>query len=1295
MNSFYMVKWSKKTICFLCTVFLMPSTQYVLAQDDSNDPAFLLMQTGPRSSPFDPGESNDTRFIVDDAPGLDTRCTFRSGGPLIFEIEVTRYVGPVNPDGTLQDPVSLKDIGIVFPTATLRMPAFDVDYGASLPAPYDPERDRVFFNGTDIGYLTGFNNIWKLNIFTIPIELLKFPDKGATTPAKNTIRIDIDVANIDIGQELWCTAIDWAELSFQAVRPVLLVHGILTGPETWTDEKDSPWFSNLENALIPVDTVRVGIMATIQSNSALIASKVSTMRSQYGVDRINIVSHSKGGLDSRDYINTHDDIEQLIMISTPNAGTPVADFIQGLIILAGVPGVILEAFQGPAAAQLTTYYMNAYNLFVRENRKTRYIALAGNYDPNGGFLGLGPDGAVYLSGEDDEWVQVSSVHSLGYTDNRTFTTFQPDKLSTHTEIKKSQDVYNDLFVNLNQFGLSVSSEDSDIGPIVLLSHSSFSQPQRTASTIDLILPGEVKTHDLTIGHASQAFFQCVWGTGTLGFVLIDPAGNRIDPPAAPIGDSVEFQFTEILEGIKIKSYSVLQDPSPGKWTLEISGADVAIGGEHYAVGAFLNGSNVLFEAITDQEFYRNNDPVEVTASLERNSTPITAASVSARLMLPDNSIESIELFDDGTHGDLGANDGLYTNSFTNTSQSGLYRVLVTASQTGAEAFSRENALLVSVSSSRSEFDGAFGDVGSDTDGDGLFNELIFEIGVNVTEDGEYGVTGVLVDNIGNHIGAATAIETFGIGSQTLALSFDGFSIFANAVDGPYTLEELTLVEKTFENSTIVDFLVLAHTTLPYSFRDFQKPDIFFTGNSSDFGTDNDSNGKYDALTIVIEVDLSTADFYQWSANLIDVNGTVIDFAGNAGSLNSGVGTISLTFDGIKIGENGVNGPYVVSGMLMFGRSGANIVTLDVATTQAYSFTEFEGAVVLLGGITGTILADCPVPGAGLLGVPIDVYANSTGNLVGNAITDENGYFEILDVLAGDNTVTMVTPLGYLADSEEIPVNLPGGETVNVDFALTCADVIGEPRTIGFWKHQIGVAIGGNGHTQVDALTVCDYLDAIEDHFNNNSVNQVIIYQAPSQSADCGEKLGVAKELLNLKGSLTMMARARQQLMALLLNVAAEYILQTSVISEDGANVSQAITYCDNLIDDISGDHEKAKTIADLINNSITVPAGMIPLSTANIAYKQLTLPIEYFLGQNYPNPFNPITVISFALPEASDVKLEIYNIMGQKVATVADRRFEAGNYSVEWDGSRVASGVYFYKLTAGEFVETKKMVLLK
>jgi hypothetical protein len=89
------------------------------------------------------------------------------------------------------------------------------------------------------------------------------------------------------------------------------------------------------------------------------------------------------------------------------------------------------------------------------------------------------------------------------------------------------------------------------------------------------------------------------------------------------------------------------------------------------------------------------------------------------------------------------------------------------------------------------------------------------------------------------------------------------------------------------------------------------------------------------------------------------------------------------------------------------------------------------------------------------------------------------------------------------------------------------------------------------------------------------------------------------------------------------------------------------------------------------------------------------LPASFVLDQNYPNPFNPITEISFDLPRGSVVKLEVFNLIGQLVATLSNDYFSAGQHTVTWNANKRASGVYLYRLTAGELVETRKMLLLK
>ena len=86
---------------------------------------------------------------------------------------------------------------------------------------------------------------------------------------------------------------------------------------------------------------------------------------------------------------------------------------------------------------------------------------------------------------------------------------------------------------------------------------------------------------------------------------------------------------------------------------------------------------------------------------------------------------------------------------------------------------------------------------------------------------------------------------------------------------------------------------------------------------------------------------------------------------------------------------------------------------------------------------------------------------------------------------------------------------------------------------------------------------------------------------------------------------------------------------------------------------------------------------------------------SYNLNQNYPNPFNPTTTIQYYVPERSSIKLVVYNTIGQEIAVLADGEKEAGSYSLNFNASGFPSGIYFYRLQAGSFIQTKKMVLLK
>jgi len=119
---------------------------------------------------------------------------------------------------------------------------------------------------------------------------------------------------------------------------------------------------------------------------------------------------------------------------------------------------------------------------------------------------------------------------------------------------------------------------------------------------------------------------------------------------------------------------------------------------------------------------------------------------------------------------------------------------------------------------------------------------------------------------------------------------------------------------------------------------------------------------------------------------------------------------------------------------------------------------------------------------------------------------------------------------------------------------------------------------------------------------------------------------------------------------------------------------------------------------DILSNGIHFWSDTISIwiEPTGIEDQNVDLPHDFILEQNYPNPFNPVTTIAYQLPKTCQVDLSIYNLLGQKVATLVSAKQPAGNYLVQWDASGFASGIYIYQLqTDKDFVQTRKLVLLK
>jgi hypothetical protein len=128
--------------------------------------------------------------------------------------------------------------------------------------------------------------------------------------------------------------------------------------------------------------------------------------------------------------------------------------------------------------------------------------------------------------------------------------------------------------------------------------------------------------------------------------------------------------------------------------------------------------------------------------------------------------------------------------------------------------------------------------------------------------------------------------------------------------------------------------------------------------------------------------------------------------------------------------------------------------------------------------------------------------------------------------------------------------------------------------------------------------------------------------------------------------------------------------------------------------------ENEKDIMDYYVTGKSLPLGRLSFSYSGSSFTSVKQtdgqqPKNFSLSQNYPNPFNPVTEIRYSVPQSGIVTLKVYNLLGQEVATLVNREQKAGEYTVNFSASNLASGVYIYKIRSGEFSLTKKMTLLK
>lgn len=461
--------------------------------------------------------------------------------------------------------------------------------------------------------------------------------------------------------------------------------------------------------------------------------------------------------------------------------------------------------------------------------------------------------------------------------------------------------------------------------------------------------------------AAGGFFSIGSSTQEAIITLVQPNGTEITSGNA---EAYGYKFVIAPEDptrptVAPGTYTLIGLPSDapaGIYNVKVNTTPVA-SADSLVTATYLSSSPIRAGVIADAVVYRLGDTIVLSALVFDGSVPVTGATIVASVgdpSQPNAAPSEVALIDAGERDDA-TGDGIYTGTFA---ADRLGQVPVTIQVTGTSAsglsFSRVATTTVRVVQPLARFS-SFSDGAADDNFNGLMDRIMLTANVDVQKAGKYQFGATLRASNGETVKASSFTDLLA-GSQQATVSFGAEELIKLGVDGPYEIKDAVLTFQDEEDVPIADYRENAGNTAAYRLSSLERPALFFTGRNTATGIDYNGNGKFDALNIAVEVEVATEDYYQWGGNLVDRFGKEIDFASGGAYLSNGNNTLTFTYNGSKIGQNGKNGPYSLRSVFLYG-SGENSLIVDkVFDTQAFRVTEFENAVEEIETTTGDTVA---------------------------------------------------------------------------------------------------------------------------------------------------------------------------------------------------------------------------------------------------------------------------------------------------------------------------------------------------
>ena len=453
-------------------------------------------------------------------------------------------------------------------------------------------------------------------------------------------------------------------------------------------------------------------------------------------------------------------------------------------------------------------------------------------------------------------------------------------------------------------------------------------------------------------------------------------------------------------------------------------------------------------------------------------------------------------------------------------------------------------------------------------------------------------------------------------------------------------------------------------TSEYVSSQFEPSVISFTGENYNSGIDINSDGIFDTLQVIMGIESNSEGIFTTLAWLRDENDEDVSWTAVTAEYTIGIQNIDLKFPGEDINKSKLNGPYKIGYAVIRDSSDILYSGNDLYITDSYDYNKFietRSELITSTGIYSESLIDSDLDNlTDTLIVALNVIPRDSGNVVAlGRLTDSK-----------NETILWASTIEFLS----------ANEPQNLHLKFDGRYIFGNQMNGPYYLKDLQIYHVGDPS---QAIEISDPFTTSTYDFNSfepsavitGSVKDVTMELIPNVFLIIEE---VDNDYTNAEGLYNIVAVD-----------SGSYMLK--IEGPDSLDLDWSI-YVDGVLNSNGDSVLVPAEIGRITRVDFIAPTD---ITDVDLIITESEIPNFYSLSQNFPNPFNPTTSITYSIPENSNVKLDIYNILGKKILTLVDKYQSIGKYTVEFDAAELTSGIYLYKIKTQNFESAKKMIFLK